>query len=200
MIGKTEEKDTNILFSRGKEDETDMSTATHEASDETKKSSRLEIHLLIAMLIATVTFQAAFTVPGGYKQDGPGEGTAQFIQKAAFRAFVIFNTIAFVFSIATVYIQFATSKFSYYMRSRYASLAEVMIFIAVLGMLLAFASGMYVELANCIGLRLIAYILVGCFLLIYYVCWFVDPISMQIPGLQNPREYLRGLLFRYGII
>ncbi|XWS57712.1 hypothetical protein CRYUN_Cryun09bG0197200 [Craigia yunnanensis] len=141
-----------IHSQHGKEEETDIPTATHEASDEAEKSSRLEIHLLIAMLIATVTFQAAFTVPGGYKQDGPAEGTAQFVQKAAFRAFVIFNTIAFIFSIATVYIQFATSKFSYCLRSRYASLAEVMIFIAVLGMLLAFASGMYVELANSIGI------------------------------------------------
>ena len=199
MIGNTEE-DTKILFPIGKENERDVSTSTHEASDEIEKRSRLEIHLLIAMLIATVTFQAAFIVPGGYKQDGPSEGTTQFIQKAAFRAFVIFNTIAFIFSIATVYIQFATSKFSYYLRSRYASLAEVMIFIAVLGMLLAFASGMYVEVANCIGLRLIAYIMVGCFLLIYYACWFVDPISRQIPGLQHPRKYLRDLLFRYGII
>ncbi|XWS64724.1 hypothetical protein CRYUN_Cryun05aG0028300 [Craigia yunnanensis] len=199
MIGNTEE-DTNILFSRGKEDETDVSTCTHEASDETEKRSRLEIHLLIAMLIATVTFQAAYTVPGGYKEDGPDKGSAQFVQKAAFRAFLIFNSIAFIFSIATVYIQFATSKFSYYLRYRYASLAEVMIFIALLGMLLAFASGMYVVVANCIGLRQIAYIMVGCFLLIYYVCWFVDPISMQIQGLQRPRKYIRDLLFRYGII
>ncbi|XP_022743773.1 ankyrin repeat-containing protein NPR4-like [Durio zibethinus] len=199
MIGETDE-DMNILFSRGKEQETDTSTATHEASDETEKRSRLEIHLLIAMLIATVTFQAAFTMLGGYKQDGPDEGTAQFVHKAAFIVFIIFNTIAFIFSIATVYIQFTTSKFSYNLRSRYACLAEAMIFIAVLGMVLAFASGMYLELATSIGLRLIAYIMVGCFLLIYYACWFVDPISMQIPGLQLPSKYLRDLLFRYGII
>ncbi|XVF42242.1 hypothetical protein PTKIN_Ptkin01aG0345100 [Pterospermum kingtungense] len=195
MIGETENhKDTNNLFSIG---ETDSST---EASDDTEKKSRLEIHLLIAMLIATVTFQASFTVPGGYKDDGPDEGTAQFIQKAAFKAFLIFNTMAFIFSIVAVYIQFATSKFSYRLRSRYASLTEVMIFVAVLGMILAFASGMYVEVANSFGLRLIAYIMVGCFLLIYYICWFVDPISMKVPGLQHPRKYLRDLLFRYGII
>ncbi|KAK6232966.1 hypothetical protein SCA6_003039 [Theobroma cacao] len=200
MIGETEEKDTNILFARGKHDDTSISNTTNEASDETVKRSRLEIHLLIAMLIATVTFQAAFMVPGGYNEDGPDKGTAQSIQKAPFKAFLIFNTIAFIFSIATVYIQFATSKFSYYLRSRYASLAEVMIFIAVLGMLLAFASGMYVELANSNGLRLMGYIVVGCFLLVYYACWFLDPISMQIPGLQQPRKYLRDLLFRYGII
>ncbi|WRX24657.1 protein of unknown function DUF3447 - like 10 [Theobroma cacao] len=36
--------------------------------------------------------------------------------------------------------------------------------------------------------------------IVYYACWFLDPISMQIPGLQQPRKYLRDLLFRYGII
>lgn len=62
MIGK----DTNSLFSRGKEDKTDTSTATSEAWDETKKKIRIEMHLLTAMLIATVTYQAALAVPAGY--------------------------------------------------------------------------------------------------------------------------------------
>ncbi|OMO96265.1 hypothetical protein COLO4_15393 [Corchorus olitorius] len=192
MIGETtDQKDRNFLFTGRKEDDNSAN------SDEIEKTrSRLEIHLLIAMLIATVTFQAAFTMPGGYKDDG----TPQFMQNPAFKSFIIFNSIAFIFSVATVFIQFATSKFSYYMRSRYSRLAEVMIFIAVVAMLLAFASGMYVELASSIGLSLVAYILVACFLLIYYACWFVDPISMHIPGLQQPRKYIRDLLFHYGII
>ncbi|OMO71950.1 hypothetical protein CCACVL1_18013 [Corchorus capsularis] len=196
MIGEStpDQKDRNLLFTGRKEDEMNNNSATFDEIEKTR--SRLEIHLLIAMLIATVTFQAAFTMPGGYKDDG----TPQFMQKSAFKSFIIFNSIAFIFSIATVFIQFATSKFSYYLRSRYSRLAEVMIFIAVVGMLLAFASGMYVELASYIGLSLVAYILVACFLLIYYACWFVDPISMHIPGLQQPRKYLRDLLFHYGII
>ncbi|OMO71954.1 hypothetical protein CCACVL1_18017 [Corchorus capsularis] len=183
MIGETtDQKDRNFLFTGRKEDEMNNNSANPDEIEKTR--SRLEIHLLIAMLIATVTFQAAFTMPGGYKDDG----TPQFMQKSAFKSFIIFNSIAFIFSIATVFIQFATSKFSYYLRSRYSRLAEVMIFFAVLGMLLAFASGMYVALASSIGLSLVAYILVACFLLIYYACWFVDPISMHIPGLQQPRK------------
>ncbi|XVF42245.1 hypothetical protein PTKIN_Ptkin01aG0345400 [Pterospermum kingtungense] len=200
MIGKTDQKDTNILFSSGKEDQTGTSTATPEGYDETKWKNSLEVQLLIATLIATVTFQAAFTVPGGYKDDGPDEGTAQFTQKAAFKAFVVFDTIAFVFSTATVLIQFATSRQSYYSRSRYATLAEVMIFIALIGMLIAFASALYVEVANSIGLRLIAYVMVATFYCVYQAIKFVDPLGPITPRQKRQGKYLRDLLFRYGII
>ncbi|XVF42244.1 hypothetical protein PTKIN_Ptkin01aG0345300 [Pterospermum kingtungense] len=197
MIGETDQKDTNILLSSGKEDQTGISTATLQ---EAKRKNRLEVQLLIAMLIATVTFQAAFTVPGGYKDDGPNEGTAQFTQKAAFKAFVVFDTIAFVFSTATVLIQFATARQSNYSRSRYASLAAVMIFVAVLGMSLAFASGLYVEVANSLGLRSIAYVMVATLFCVYQAIKLVDPLGPKTPRNKRRGKYLRDLLFRYGII
>ena len=40
------------------------------------KRNALETNLLVAMLVATVTFAAAFTMPGGYKSDGPDQGLA----------------------------------------------------------------------------------------------------------------------------
>ncbi|XP_058000453.1 uncharacterized protein LOC110662547 isoform X2 [Hevea brasiliensis] len=45
-------------------------------------------NILVSTLIATVSFAAAFTVPGGYKNEGPDEGMPVFIKKASFRAFV----------------------------------------------------------------------------------------------------------------
>ncbi|KAJ8627905.1 hypothetical protein MRB53_021212 [Persea americana] len=44
---------------------------------------------IVTTLIATVTFAAAFTMPGGYKNDGLDEGMPVFIRKAALKAFVL---------------------------------------------------------------------------------------------------------------
>lgn len=47
--------------------------------------------LLVSTLEATVTFAAAFTMPGGYSGSG---GTATFLEKHVFQVFVICNTLA----------------------------------------------------------------------------------------------------------
>ncbi|KAB5513007.1 hypothetical protein DKX38_030035 [Salix brachista] len=71
-------------------------------SEEALNKAR-ESHLVVAALIATVTFAAAFTLPGGYKSD---QGTAVLAKKAAFIVFVISNAISMVLSITAVFIHF----------------------------------------------------------------------------------------------
>ncbi|TXG72196.1 hypothetical protein EZV62_000775 [Acer yangbiense] len=68
-----------------------------------------ESHLIVAALIATVTFTAAFTLPGGVIQDGDKEGTAILSKKAAFQAFVITDAIALVLSLSAVFAHFLMS-------------------------------------------------------------------------------------------
>ncbi|KAB5513014.1 hypothetical protein DKX38_030042 [Salix brachista] len=62
-----------------------------------------ESRLVVAALIATVTFAAAFTLPGGYKSD---KGTAILAKKAAFIVFLISDAISMVLSISAVFIHF----------------------------------------------------------------------------------------------
>jgi len=64
-------------------------------------SKARESHLVVAALIATVTFAAAFTLPGGYKSD---KGTAILAKKFAFIAFVISDAISLMLSIFAVFI------------------------------------------------------------------------------------------------
>ncbi|KAG5597483.1 hypothetical protein H5410_038715 [Solanum commersonii] len=55
----------------------------------------------------TVTFAAGFTLPGGLENDnGPNKGMAILIKKAAFRAFIISDVLAFTCSAATICIYF----------------------------------------------------------------------------------------------
>ncbi|MFQ6666475.1 hypothetical protein Gotur_032803, partial [Gossypium turneri] len=64
-------------------------------------------HLVVAALIATVAFAAAITVPGGYKGEKELEqGTPSLIHEIAFKAFVVTNALAFIFSICALAIHF----------------------------------------------------------------------------------------------
>ena len=77
-------------------------------SDFVKRVS--ETNLLVATLIATVSFTAAFTVPGGYNQSGSvGEGLAVLRRNTAFGVFLIANTLAFGLSTTSVFVHFLGS-------------------------------------------------------------------------------------------
>ena len=57
---------------------------------------------LVATLVATVTFAAGFTVPGGNDDSEPHKGMAKFLQRHLFQAFIISNTIAMYSSVTVV--------------------------------------------------------------------------------------------------
>ncbi|XP_034680920.1 protein ACCELERATED CELL DEATH 6-like [Vitis riparia] len=50
--------------------------------------------MLMATLIATVTFAAAFTIPGGFQAEDPHKGMVVLGRNVAFRTFIITDTIA----------------------------------------------------------------------------------------------------------
>ncbi|KNA14728.1 hypothetical protein SOVF_104960 isoform B [Spinacia oleracea] len=66
-----------------------------------KYKERINTLLLVATLVATVTFTSGFTVPGGYNNNKPNEGMATLAHKCAFQVFVISNTIAMYTAILT---------------------------------------------------------------------------------------------------
>jgi len=63
----------------------------------------IEAHIVVAALVATITFAAAITMPGGYKNE---QGTAVLIKNAAFAVFVISDAIAMVLSTSALFMHF----------------------------------------------------------------------------------------------
>jgi len=75
--------------------------------EEEALSKARESHLVVAALIATVTFAAAFTLPGSYKNDqGPNKSTAILAKKAVLKVFIISDAMSIVLSIFAVFIHF----------------------------------------------------------------------------------------------
>ncbi|KAA8527705.1 hypothetical protein F0562_035426 [Nyssa sinensis] len=103
-------------------------------------------HLIVATLIATVTFAAGFTVPGGYDgNEGPNHGMAILTREAAFQTFVITNVIAMIFATCAVYLHFIASSYDdgLYKFKRRVALARLLIVNAIVAMVIAFITGIY---------------------------------------------------------
>ncbi|KAK3119876.1 hypothetical protein QOZ80_9AG0676970 [Eleusine coracana subsp. coracana] len=85
-----------------------------EVKDEVTENSRKNIKTLtqtytsntslVAILIATITFAAAFTLPGGYSSDAGSEGLPIMTRKLAFQAFLIFDTLAMCSSLVVAFV------------------------------------------------------------------------------------------------
>ena len=127
-----------------------------------------ETNMLVATLIATVTFTAAFTVPGGFNQNGNvGEGLAVLSKVTAFHVFLIANTLAFGLSIATFVNRFMASTEKWieeaiYHREMVRRTAFYMNW-SILALLVAFIAGTYAVVPHSLGIAVVV-IICCCFL------------------------------------
>ncbi|KAF8765898.1 hypothetical protein HU200_008047 [Digitaria exilis] len=117
-----------------------------EEIDEAKKSEDL------AKLIATVTFAAAFTLPGGYYQstsDGGVPGTPILAGSYAFSAFILADALSFILScLATFYLVFAgMPAMELSVRYKYINVSSRFLLTSEGSLMASFALGLYLVLA-----------------------------------------------------
>ena len=104
-----------------------------------------EFHLVVAALIATVTFTAGITVPGGYINEiGPDQGAAVLAKSSAFQAFVTFNSLALILSTSAVFIHLYLSLLrDKIMEYILLKISRGLIQLALFAMVFAFLTGTY---------------------------------------------------------
>ncbi|OMO66449.1 hypothetical protein CCACVL1_21135 [Corchorus capsularis] len=130
-----------------------------------------QTHLLVATLVATVTFTAAFTVPGGYKSD---KGTAILSRNTAFNVFVISNSLAFVSSLSAVYTHILISgeKHSTKCYRLFYHMVDPLTGFGMMAMAMAFSTGLYAVLETSLGLAIAACSIGNLFFLIISYAYY----------------------------
>ncbi|KAJ1685341.1 hypothetical protein LUZ63_016731 [Rhynchospora breviuscula] len=102
---------------------------------------------LVAILIATITFAAAFSLPGGYSIYHETEGRPVMARKLAFKAFLISDTLAMCASLAVAFLcilaRWKDLEFLLY----YRSVTNKLMWFALMATNVAFATGLYTVLA-----------------------------------------------------
>ncbi|KAH0983450.1 hypothetical protein GBA52_010627 [Prunus armeniaca] len=141
-----------------------------------KKSykDRVNTLLVVTTLVATVTFAAGFTMPGGYHNSGPREGKATLLTKVMFQVFVISNTLAMYSSIFVAVTLIWAQVGDLILVFTALRLVMPLLGIA-LGMLsLAFMAGVYVVVSNLLWLSIVVLVIGICFL--YSVLILFSPL------------------------
>lgn len=160
----------------------------HELLENYMKKGR-DSHLIVAALIATVTFTAGITLPGGYiDEKGPYLGSAALTRSRAFQAFVIFNTIAMIFSSCAVYIHLFVALMKNKRKEfEIWNLSMLFIMYAMLAMVLAFLMGTYAVLYRAKELAISACVIGGLFFLVYAYFKPLEHLRNIVTKLLVPR-------------
>jgi hypothetical protein len=97
--------------------------------------------------MATITFAAAFTLPGGYSTDTGNEGLPIMARKFAFQAFLISDSLAMCSSLAVAFICIIAKWEDFEFLLYYRSFTKKLMWFAYMATTTAFATGLYTVLA-----------------------------------------------------
>ncbi|XP_058092297.1 protein ACCELERATED CELL DEATH 6-like isoform X2 [Magnolia sinica] len=125
--------------------------------------------LVVAVLIATVSFDAAFTMPGGYENDGPRQGMATLTRKLAFEAFLVTDAIAMLSSIAAALILIFSGIGDQDLLVGTVSLATRLMAIALGSLTLAFLAAILSVVWTWLGVTIV---------LIFFTFLFLSSLSL----------------------
>lgn len=145
-------------------------TAKHELEKRvTLLTAAAPTQLVVAALVATVSFTAGFTIPGGFNQNpGPDIGTAVFTEKSAFKAFLICDALAFTLSSLAVLQYFrAASATLLTTIERQLRFAKLYCVYSIGAMMVAFITGVYAVIPHSPRIQA-ALLFISAFFFVFY--------------------------------
>ncbi|KAM0859630.1 hypothetical protein ACQ4PT_047062 [Festuca glaucescens] len=134
----------NNLHAHAKKDVTSESRKDAKSLTQTYTSNTS----LVAILMATITFAAAFTLPGGYSNDAGSQGIPVMARNFAFLAFLISDTLAMCSSLAVAFICIIARWEDFEFLIYYRSYTKKLMWFAYASTTIAFATGLYTVLAT----------------------------------------------------
>ncbi|KAL6311916.1 hypothetical protein AAG906_025669 [Vitis piasezkii] len=124
-----------------------------------KYKDRVNTLLLVSTLVATVTFAAGFTMPGGYNSSDPNVGMAALLMRNMFHMFVICNTTAMYTSILAAIILIWAQLGDLNLMDTALRFALPFLGLALTAMSLGFMAGVYLVVSNLQWLAIVVVII-----------------------------------------
>ncbi|KAL6861376.1 hypothetical protein ACP4OV_017076 [Aristida adscensionis] len=130
----------------------DDSTKVDEDKESQDLTNATQVMGIVSVLVATVTFASAFTLPGGSYQsagDGGVPGTPILSGSYGFQAFIFADVLAFICSsLATFSLVFSgVPAMERSIRYKYVNISAILLHISGSSLVAAFALGLYMVLA-----------------------------------------------------
>jgi Domain of unknown function len=102
---------------------------------------------LVAALLATITFAAAFTLPGGYNSNASDAGLPIFAMKTVFQVFLISDTIAMCSSLAVAFLCVLATWEDLDFLLNYRKTTRALMWYAYVATVVAFGTGLFTVMA-----------------------------------------------------
>ncbi|KAK3404693.1 hypothetical protein EUGRSUZ_K01008 [Eucalyptus grandis] len=142
-----------------------------------------DTRMLVATLVAGMTFASSIQVPGGYNSSDRDAGIAILLHKAMYNVFVMCNCIAMYSSIIALVILLWTQIDDPYVLQDALSKSRLTLLVALAAMLLAFMAGVYVSVTKLAWLAIVVLVLgsVALFIILSFYLLLYIPLGSKHP-------------------
>lgn len=180
---------------------------------------RINTLLLVETLVATVTFTAGFTLPGGYNGcDCPDQGIATMLKKGLFHVFVICNTLSLYTSMITLVTLMWAQLGDAYLAITAYTFSKHLFGIAIGFMSLAFTAAVCLAINKLTWLFIVVLVLSSIFLIVFmmhfialifphgstarfmrYISYYINLVLIPASGssMRIPTQHQRFRDFQY---